>query len=442
MKIFIGLIEIAGRYKALKYGFDKIGVPATLGLIHYNGFYSGQWSEHFIIRVFQIIYSLDAKARVLPLWLQYFVRGPIRVLTIIFKLPLFVWAVKNHDVFIFGSFSQFFFGLGYPVLKFFGKKIIFQFHGSDSRPPYLDGRYQEVNSKNIKSCIKLTQKTKKKLMWVEKYADVIVNSPPQGYFHERPYVNRLLVGIPCGPFEHLEDSLKTDKDLKKRNGTDLACKILHAPSDMAFKGTLQIRKIIQSLKAKGLKIDYHEISGVSNSLVVSAIKECDLVVDQLFVDFAMPGLACEAGYFGKPTILAGNSKELWDELLKENERPPTFYCHEEEFESGIEFLIRNPQDRRELGLKAQKFVKTNWSPETVAKNYLKLAEGSYPPEWVVNPNKVPSQIAGGFFKPKIMAQKMVREIMARDKKHLQLDDKPHLLKKLSEFAEESKVTSG
>ena len=132
-----------------------------------------------------------------------------------------------------------------PILRLFKKKIIFVFHGSDSRPPYLDGALMnEESSIDIHQCIELAAKKKSEIKKIEKYADVLIIYPTQGHFHERSFILSPYLGL---PFE-LTGNLPLQQPEKKN------LMILHAPSNPVAKGTPLIRKRSCESQKKGLSV--------------------------------------------------------------------------------------------------------------------------------------------------------------------------------------------
>jgi hypothetical protein len=101
----------------------------------------------------------------------------------------------------------------------------------------------------------------------------------------------------------------------------------------------------------------------------------------------MPGFATEAAWFGKPVIIGGYAKSLWDELLPPEWIPPTHYCRPEELERAIERMATSPEYRIDLGRRARAFVESKWHPRLVAKRYLDVAAGRVPADWFYDPKR-------------------------------------------------------
>ena len=116
------------------------------------------------------------------------------------RLPLLVWAIVTRDVFIFGFASTFFGYLELPLLKLFGRRVVFVFHGSDSRPPYLNGAGATASPQaDPHALVQSTRQVKKRVRKIDRWADVVVDNPLSAHFHERLIVSFLAIGIPRTP---------------------------------------------------------------------------------------------------------------------------------------------------------------------------------------------------------------------------------------------------
>lgn len=426
MKIFIGLMEISGYYKHLKQGFQENGIDCTFVNLYNHPFNYGNDDVPYIVllmkKMFARIRSNASKGHKIRKFLL------IRILEVL-KIVFFIWALCNHDVFILGFCSSFF-GANLPffrhcelpVLRLFKKKIIFVFHGSDSRPPYIDGGIMAVGGNfTIEKCIELTAQKKKEILIIDKYADIVIDNAMSGHFHECSFVLGPVLGV---PFEFNNNEYFPEK----KEGIH----IIHAPSHPEAKGTEEIRKSINNLKNKGYLIEFTEVIGKPNSFVLEQLAQCDIVVDQLYSDWFMPGFATEAAWFGKPVIIGGYAQELFN-ILPSEMIPPTYYCRPDEIEQAIEKLIIDEEYRLELGRRAKAFVKNEWTPQKVAERYVRLIKGDIPDGWHYVPDKC-SYIHGWGLNEK-RAKEVIRNVVTHGgRQALQLVDKPELEKKMLDFA--------
>jgi hypothetical protein len=108
----------------------------------------------------------------------------------------------------------------------------------------------------------------------------------------------------------------------------------------------------------------------------------------VFSDTPLAGLASEAAFYGKPSIVGGYGFECLKKLIDEDSFPPSKTCHPEDIENSIERLILNKNERLYLGEKAQKFVTSKWNRKIVASRYLKIIKGEIPDKWWVNPYEI------------------------------------------------------
>ena len=301
MRVFLGMVEISGCYRGLKQGFDELGVPCTFIDLSAHPFGYGGASNGWLVRAIRYAghrrQLLQLRAMVRPfLW---------RVIRLMLMAVLFLAAVVRHKVFIFGYGSSFFAGWDLPVLKLLGKRVILQYHGSDARPPFMDGwATSERDDAAIGRCIAATARQKRRLCRMERWADAVIDIPPQALLREKSFIQWLRVGLACRPVDataHDGGEANQANPESRQRGV----RILHCPSNPRAKGSDLIRAMIQRLRDEGRPIDYVEVVNQPNAVVMDEMKRCDIVVDQMFADYGMPGLATEAACLGKPRLIAG-----------------------------------------------------------------------------------------------------------------------------------------
>ncbi len=436
MRVFIGLVEVAGRNGALKRGFEELGHRATFINLSTNPFnYEGEDSP-FLVGVIRRLATL--RQRTAPRVLRPFLVIPERLC----RVTLFLLVLVSHDVFIYCSASSFFRYWDYRLLsplafwdyrliRLFGKTLICQFQGSDSRPPYLNGAYATQADFSVANCARDTAAKKRGLQVVGRWANAIIDIPPQGYFHEQPYYLGLSVGFPSGPIDATRPSPEAYPDSAPQ---PLPVRVLHAPSQGRYKGTSEIREIVQGLRAKGLPIEFVEVQGKSNLEVIAEIRKADLVVDQLYCDYALNALPAEALWLGKPVLSSGYSSDLWAGLIPKEFLPPVVYCHPSEFARQLERLVVDGHLRGRLGLAGYDYIRRFHHPRIVAENYLKIVSGAAPAAWSFDPREM-KEIWGGFFMPEARARRITGEMVrSYGRESLQLSDKPQLEERLIHWA--------
>jgi len=425
MKIFIGLRELSGYYHNLKRGFDTLGIESVFVNLSGHPYQYGTDANPAWIN------GLNRMAQ--RIGTRFFSNWALRILWVGFfqnllSLFLFLWALIKFDAFIFGSNSTFFFFLDLPILKFFKKKIIYVFHGSEARPVYLNGYViQNERAKTIWLGIILARIQKMIISIIDRYADCSINIPPQAYFHTRPFVSWLMVGVPHYVGE------ATGPNFETREANQSSVRILHAPSKPGPKGTAVIRQAIQSLREKGYAIDFVEITGRPNREVLEELQRCDFVVDELYSDTPMAVFATEAAFAGKPTVVGGYySKDIRKDVPAQC-IPPSLFCHPDDLEPSIEKMITDMTYRVELGRRAYEFVISHWSAEKVAARYLALIDGDIPEDWYYDPYRIRYLHGCGLSEDK--AKQVIKAfINAAGPNALCLRDKPELVRLFTEFA--------
>jgi len=424
MKIFIGLCEIAGHYSKLKEGFDEIGIRSIfIDWFDHPFSYEQTVSNKNIIKIIRRLHKklLETKK------LNFFLIGWL----LFFRVILFIYDLLRYDVFIFGFDSSFLNTFDLPILKFLNKKIIYRFHGNDCRPPYLSGNIAAAGkSFDPKECIRKTYRKKKFLKKVERYADIIISNPLFSHFLERPFISATHIGLP------FKINTKPNHDLIR---TTPGCRIksniriLHAPSNPEVKGTDEIRNIVKELVSNEHTIEYVEIKGQSNEVVLKELARCDFIIDQLYSDTPMAAFAAEAAFFAKPAVVGGYAKEEFRKIYAPGKVPPSMYFHPNHVKNPMKKLIENRDLRLNLGTQAKQFLDNNWNPQKVAQNYQSIIEDNIPPGWWFDPNDIRYVYGSGL--PENRIRKVIRSIVKiGGKQALQLSDKPFLEKKLLEFA--------
>lgn len=452
MRIFIGLTEVSGYYSNLKKGFEELGIPTAYVSLYAHPFkyeeVEEQWWLPRLARycVQRRISRLSAGLPVRVFWLAAVTWS---------RFLLFIWALWRFDAFIMGGGSSFFRFREFPILKLFRKRIVYMFHGTDSRPGYMDGFCEDVprlsprtfedlyhaSSQDpdaneevvlrLRGYLQATHRRKTNVMRVEKYADVSVNHPAHGHFHTRPFVPSVIVGLPY--------HFKAVSPTSTNNGRE-SVRVLHSPSHPEGKGTIYIRAAIEKAKAKGLEIDYVEITGRPNTEVLAELQRCDFVVDQAFSDYPMAAFAMEAAFFAKPAIVGGYYADRIGKDIPQEYVPPTLFCHPDQIAEAIAKLATDVPFREDLGARAQAFVERRWVAREVAGRYLKLLQGEIPQDWIFSPEHI--QYVQGMGQPEARTSAIVRALVERHgRTALFLCHQPALEQRFLDFAFESKSTS-
>lgn len=421
MKVFLGFHDITGYYSSLKKGFDQLGVDSVFANAGANVFKYGEHSDHapFWVRIVSVLASRFGAVPREKQWLRLWWYGWLTLA----KSQLFVWALLTYDVFIFGYATSFFALYDLPILRFFSKKIIFVFHGSDARPPYINGAIMSPSRNvSVQQCIELTRRRKRIIRRIERYADVVVSQPLYGHFHEKPFVNFSRIGL---PFQF--------QDYQPIGHSKTQLKIVHAPSHPEAKGTARIRQAIEVLRQKGYDFEYVEITNKPNNEVIEALMDCDFVVDQLYTDVPMAGFATEAAFLGKPSIVGSYNLQELERFFPEEVLSISHFCHPDEVEVAVEKLIVDDNYRLELGKKAQAYAVSHWQPVHVATAYMNIIQGHVDPELICDPQAIRN--VHGAVIAEDRAREIIRDVVETGGiEALQLTDKPALQQRMVDFA--------
>ena len=199
MKIFIGLTEVSGYYSGLKKGFDELGIRSEFVSLHTHPFNYGELKGQSLIPKLAR-YCVTKRVSLPPYNLT---RAFWLLLVITTRVILFIWAVSRFNVFILGGGSSFFRFLDLRIIKFFNKKIIYVFHGTDSRPAYIDGFFEGIEPTNnkisdlaVKTYLKSAKRRKYEVNIIEKYADYIISHPGYAQYLKQSFISFLSIGVP------------------------------------------------------------------------------------------------------------------------------------------------------------------------------------------------------------------------------------------------------
>jgi glycosyltransferase involved in cell wall biosynthesis len=435
-RILLGIGEIAGYYTNLKKGLDELGAKSYYFSIDAHPFKYGQEGKKENAYMSSVRYFLSKKMSAKKNKSVWEIWWTIWLVLFIFplRLSIFIWSLIWCDVFVFHGTSSFFHGTSsffemydLPILKLFGKRIIWIFHGSDTRPAYISGSSVSADfGCSIEKCLRIAKKQKKWVSKIERYADVIVNHPPSSHFHEKKFIQYLALGIPFS-------CSYTVKDRNKPVSNHEKCRVVHAPSFSECKGSSRFRDIMRVMREKGYFFEYIEIVGRPNSEVLMELADCDFVIDELYSDTTMAGLATEAAFFGKPSVVGGYATNEDMGKLDVQFIPPSEYHHPDGIEDAIEKLLTDTQYRIELGKNAGEFVRRNWAPEKVAERFLRIVNDDFPEEWLFDPHDI-RYIHGWGLSEQDGRNLIVKFLEYAGKDGLCLSDKPELEKKFIEFS--------
>jgi glycosyltransferase involved in cell wall biosynthesis len=422
MRILIGPVEVAGIAAGLKAGFDRIGVESQLvfSQSHAFGYGSGE-AAPFTARVWRRLGDRYVSAgrsgsRLAPAWLLIWKA---------WALWLLAWALWRFDAFIF------LFGNTLTNTRFeawlhgrLGSKVVIVYCGADARPPYIDGQvFHDPKFEEPEALERLAARISGRVALHERFGFTAVNSPFTAHFHSKPVVSWFAMGVPSSAAPAGADAQRPAEG---------PVRALHSPSNPAVKGTARIVEIVEEVKRRGHSVELILLRNVPNDRVFDEIANADFVIDQLYSDTPMAAFAAEAAHCGKAVLVAGYSAEEFASVARAA-APPTLYVRPEDAAEAVERLVVDADLRRRLGAEARAFMQSDWSPEAVARRYLRLLTVGAPPEWLIEPDSVLYLHGGGMGEDEVR-RSLARLIEARGAGALRLDHKPALRDAFVAFA--------
>lgn len=293
---------------------------------------------------------------------------------------IIIWALVKvrYIVLLFNrSFTNS--GIDLILFKLFRKKVTVVNLGSDTRPEYLSGSWLRSNDFNFsESFVRKTQqkleKKRKRILFWDRWTAYTVDNPLAGHLHTRRCVNWFAMGFPIrkAPIISKENDQTADK-----------VTVLHAPSNRGLKGSDLIQSVVDELLQEGLPIEYIELESVPNEEVKKILHNTDIVIDQLWSDTPLAGLACEAAAAGCCVIVGGNDWRYFQTTTLP--LPPSILTSYESLKKTVTYCVENLQYRKNKSKELQKFAVTEWSSQTVAARYIKLFRGELGAEYFFEP---------------------------------------------------------
>ena len=407
--------EIAGYHTSLHIGFDQLGQDNHFFFERSHDFYKYKkrriWIEKLITGLNDFIFKSN---RSFEMKIIYF--GLVYPFVYMLKIALFPYFLMKYNVFIYST-NYSFLGLFLDrwILKLCGKTTIDIVTGSDVRPPYLNGKFLDLDSQKM-YYVSLFKKIIVRMKI--KPTTHLIDHVTVSHFNNRDYIPYLYVGFPF--------FIPPQKNVKESSRP----LILHAPSDPRVKGTDIIRDSINELKDDH-DFDYEELMNVPHATVLEKIQQCHFVINEMYSDTLMSGLDTEAAWFAKPSIVGGYDLKQVEDSVNDYDVAPTYRIKpsKENLKKAIIHLLEDNNYRQELGETAQEFVQENWSSRSVAQKYLDIINGDIPDHIIRSPCN-DYDIYGGGIRSNIRKKNIVYMVEKYGMKSLCLDDKPELKNKI------------
>ncbi|OHA07298.1 MAG: hypothetical protein A2934_00415 [Candidatus Sungbacteria bacterium RIFCSPLOWO2_01_FULL_47_10] len=267
------------------------------------------------------------------------------------RLSVFLRVVNSFDIYHFHfaeTLLPLFFDL--PILKLLGKKIVFEYHGSEIRPPF---KYS--NDYKLLTKIKITLNQLRIKIFARLFADAEVVTTPD-----------LLAYAPSAKFIPAAiDDYWLSFSIKIPNKRGKAI-IIHAPTSRKIKGSSYLILAIEKLQKEGLQVELDLVEELPLKEIRIHFERADIAVDQLLIGWY--GLfAAEMMALGKPVVCY-----VQDDLKKYAPGLPIVSVNTGNLVEVLRKLVKDVKMRETLGRRGPQFVREFHSSEVVARRFIEL----------------------------------------------------------------------
>ncbi|MDX4012955.1 hypothetical protein Q6A86_08115 [Aliarcobacter skirrowii] len=264
---------------------------------------------------------------------------------------VFFYVLVKFDICHFsfdGGFLQKRFFVNYLeffVYKTFGKKTVILPYGSDiyQYSKIIDIPWKHALIANYPQYGKKDKVIRRRVEFIQNNSSFVFAYID--YVFMLSYWDMLTVGA----YIIDEDVWKYDRKKNLNNGKNGLVKIVHVPNHRGVKGTEFVYKAIENLKQKGYDVELVLIENMKNDEVKETLKECDILVDQLNLGYALN--AIEGMSLSMP-VITNLTNENYVKVFKQygflNECP-LVSADFESLEQKLEELIVAPTLREYLG---------------------------------------------------------------------------------------------
>jgi hypothetical protein len=335
---------------------------------------SSTWLEHFVHALSRVSRHGQGALR----------RQIASVLLRMLRMVCLGVAILSCDVFVFGFGRTFLRRLELPLLRLLGKRVIFVFNGSDTRPAWMSGAFLLGPGRlDAAGLARETRRQKKLVSTIERYAHEIVCHPLSAQLLTKPFVNHLAIGH---PFKAATPGL--DHEFSHEPGSVKSLRILHAPTSPLQKGSAQFAAAVERLRDTGVIVSYTELTKRPNAEVLAQIAASDLVLDELYSDIPLAGLGTETAASGRALLVGGYGREEIIRFQGDHPIPTAHYIHPERLDETLGRLATEPRLREQMAAELESFARNQWTPEAMAARFAKLLVSDTPPAWRIAPETI------------------------------------------------------
>ncbi len=321
LKIMHGMVEVSGQNSYAVRGLRAIGEDAETVLL----------SEHLFSYPYDRIIGIDKSKKYLLPWN-------------VLKLSGFlIEALFRYNVFHFHFGNSICNNKDLWLYRLFGKKVFYEFHGSDLRI------YEEYCRKSRRP---FTPELATRPNMLERNK-IICAKADQIILHDDeliPYLPENHAPVQVVPLR-VDPELFTPVYPEKTNNKTI--RLVHAPTDREVKGSKYIIAAFERLKEKYDNIELVLVEGKTQNEARKIYETADIVIDQLFIGtYGVFSIECMA--LGKP-VITYISEEMRQALPEEL---PIVSADIDTIEKVLDELISNAEKRNEIGVLSRKYVET------------------------------------------------------------------------------------
>ena len=339
MKVVMAPVNIAGQPIVLVKELRRLGVD--ISLVQYTGRGVTHKLQYETDRIVQ--YSGGNRDEVQLKTVQDLLRDE----TTIFHFWL-------RSLFFSGVYEGFT-GFDIPIIRSYGRHIVYRFTGEDLRIRSVHIVRNPHNAYQYGYTTKIDEHRQRRYIdFLREHVDrFIVQDPELHEFCPEATVIPRVIDLEEFPYVGVS---ATERPL-----------VIHAPTSAMVKGTRFVREAVAGLQDEGLAFDYREISGLAHDEAVQLYRSADVVIDQLHIGW-YGVLAIEAMAFGKPVIAY-----VRPEFMETHEpKIPVVAANPLNIKEVLRDLLRDHERRQEIGQRSRAFAEQVHDVRAVAQRLLAL----------------------------------------------------------------------
>jgi len=245
-----------------------------------------------------------------------------------------------------------------PLYRLFKKRLVFEYLGSDVMD-YATVVERYSLSKTHRFALSLGKgelDKKQRILTHRRYADVQLVCAPC-YVEYVPGSKVLPLGVDLTRFAFRE------KDFSGR------LIIMHAPTDMEFKGTTYILAALESLKAEGYPIEINLVRDITHTELIAEYQRSHIFIDQISIGWYGTA-SIEAMATGCPTACFIDSRYL--QYIDFANQIPIVNVTRDHVLETIRELISNREKLKDLSLASRAFAENIHDIKEVTKHLTQI----------------------------------------------------------------------